>query len=550
MGYTVKDLISSNKFQGLQLISNNSGINREIKGARIIAVPDMEKFLGGGELLLTSLAVYEKLDECTMLSHLKELNKKQVSGFVVKRIQNTAHQNKLFETLLLFCNEHSIPVLEIPQKLSYWLIIKYLLLQIFNIEIAKAVYSKMVRDEFNRFFPERTSEYRSLDDLFDKAGRILGNPIALYDEDFHYMHSSTSEESDLIIADDYETYVPNIISRYEYMRQKRKNVEYIRKINILNQCTFYLVISEVNEPLREMDFITLDSLMPLLLHVLTQIITDKNTEKKFHKDLEYRLLNGSMSESEEDDAANLLKLGETEDYRVIICYLKPENYKDNFTVFQRKKMGVIEKAISDFVPREYIYCNMNQVIYIHKENRKEGRSDLRKKLEEFQRMIQDQLKEEKSKHEFLIGIGRKVKGYHKLKESLADSKRAIEYIEIIRKLVGDTNKTVVDCSRLGFFYVFANIKDEKQLRTYIPDTVHEIHQYDIQKNGELIDTLECYLNHKYSIRKTSELLGVHSRTVSYRLQKIVDLTGMDFDNIAEMLAVRNGIIILKILEQL
>mgnify|MGYP000903099158 CR=1 FL=1 len=61
--------------------------------------------------------------------------------------------------------------------------------------------------------------------------------------------------------------------------------------------------------------------------------------------------------------------------------------------------------------------------------------------------------------------------------------------------------------------------------------MHEIHQYDIQKNGELIDTLECYLNHKQSIRKTSELMGVHARTVSYRLQKIVKLTRIDFDNI-------------------
>ena len=80
--------------------------------------------------------------------------------------------------------------------------------------------------------------------------------------------------------------------------------------------------------------------------------------------------------------------------------------------------------------------------------------------------------------------------------------------------------------------------------------MHEIHQYDIQKNGELIDTLECYLNHKQSIRKTSELMGVHARTVSYRLQKIVKLTRIDFDNIVEMLAVRNVIIILKLLELL
>ena len=90
------------------------------------------------------------------------------------------------------------------------------------------------------------------------------------------------------------------------------------------------------------------------------------------------MLNGSLSEAEEEDVANLLKFGVTEDYRVITCYLKPENYKDNFTASQRKKMEDIEKAILDIVPKEYAYCNMNQVICIHKENRKEGKLDLRK----------------------------------------------------------------------------------------------------------------------------------------------------------------------------
>ena len=47
MGYTVKDLLESNKFPEMQLISDDSGIDREIKGVRIIEVADMEKFLGG-----------------------------------------------------------------------------------------------------------------------------------------------------------------------------------------------------------------------------------------------------------------------------------------------------------------------------------------------------------------------------------------------------------------------------------------------------------------------------------------------------------------------
>jgi hypothetical protein len=160
MNYTIKEFIESNKFPKMQLISDNSGINRVIRGVQILSVPNMEKFLGGGELLLTSLVVYEnQLNERIVLSHLEELNKKQVSG--------------------------------------------------------------------------------------------------------------------LIIAEDNEKFIPNILTQYEYIRQKRENIEYIKKINILDQSVFYLVISEVNEPLIELDFITLENVIINLLYILTQVVTEK-----------------------------------------------------------------------------------------------------------------------------------------------------------------------------------------------------------------------------------------------------------------------------------
>lgn len=160
MNYTIKEFIESNKFPKMQLISDNSGINRVIRGVQILSVPNMEKFLGGGELLLTSLVVYEnQLNERIVLTHLEELNKKQVSG--------------------------------------------------------------------------------------------------------------------LIIAEYNEKFVPNILTQYEYIRQKRETIEYIKKINILDQSVFYLVISEVNEPLIELDFITLENVIIKLLYILTQVVTEK-----------------------------------------------------------------------------------------------------------------------------------------------------------------------------------------------------------------------------------------------------------------------------------
>ena len=48
MNYTIKEFIESNKFPKMQLISDNSGINRVIRGVQILSVPNMEKFLVGG----------------------------------------------------------------------------------------------------------------------------------------------------------------------------------------------------------------------------------------------------------------------------------------------------------------------------------------------------------------------------------------------------------------------------------------------------------------------------------------------------------------------
>ena len=47
MGYTIKDFVESNHFEGLKLI-NQTGLDREIRGTRIIVVADMETYIAGG----------------------------------------------------------------------------------------------------------------------------------------------------------------------------------------------------------------------------------------------------------------------------------------------------------------------------------------------------------------------------------------------------------------------------------------------------------------------------------------------------------------------
>ena len=80
----------------------------------------------------------------------------------------------------------------------------------------------------------------------------------------------------------------------------------------------------------------------------------------------------------------------------------------------------------------------------------------------------------------------------------------MDYIRVIRKVIGDENRFVVDCSKLGFFRVFADIKDKDKLLSYVPESLQKLYEFDKQKNGELVDTLECFLNNKQSLKQTSK----------------------------------------------
>lgn len=543
MGYTVEDFIKSNEFSGIKIINNLYETNREIKGAQFISRADIE-ISGGGKLLLTSLRVYDNLDKNTVICHLEELNKKGVSGFIIKRRKDTVHQKELFELFIHFCDAHGIPVLELPHNISYWAVLKYVLCHAYDLDIAKYLYSEIVQDQINHFLLHERYDEQTIETFFKSLETMVGNSVSLYDENYHCIYPITGQKEFTIIGD--EKYVPHITTKHEYIRQKREYVEYIQKIDILNYCHYYLVVTEVNEPLSELDFVTLDNIITALFYLLAQDVTKKEMEIKYLRDLNYWLINGGMSDAEEDDASSLLDLSDTDEYRVVIFYLKPENKKEKNSIAQKNETKNLKKEMYHYLPKERIFYNTNHILYIYNEKDWKIKKEFRNTLEEIHKDIQDSLTRRNKKFELLIGIGKSVKGYHGLK----DSKAALEYIGLIREATGEKTKSIVDCAKLGFFQIFTNINDKEELRQYIPYSVIKLNKQDKKRNSELISTLECYLSNKQSIRKTSELMNVHPRTVSYRLSKIVDLTGIEFDNSAEILAVRNGIIILKILEQL
>ncbi len=533
----------------MKLISGESELEREIKGARILEVANMECFLSAGEILFTSLKAYENVEQQEFLKHLEGLKKKQISAFIVKRDQQTELQRIRFNILLQYAKSQQIPVIEIPKTMYYWGIIKHILTHIYDMETAKLTYFKTTHDSFGGT-TYLVDEKDSAEKIFALIYAMLENPVALYDEEYECLHSNDPTLSEFIMKEDAEVFAPDIITKYQYWHQKREQSEYIHKIDVFGHRSFYFVVTEQNKKMETLDFIALENIVVALRHIIMRSVMEENIAKQYHKDIEYRLLNGTLTELEKEEAAKILKLEKTDELRVVIFRVIPNNDEGKFTDKQRKELEIAEKMFLYRLQKDHVMRNTNQIIYIYKKHIGETKQEFRKKLEVLQSEVQEQLDQKDAEIDFLVGIGKKVIGYHDIKESFVDAKQALDYINVIRKIVGDSKRSIVDCSKLGFFQVFAEIKDKKKLWSYIPESLQIVYEYDKKKKKELIDTLECFMNNNQSYKKTSTAMFVHYRTITYRMKKIEEISGMDYENVTEMLAVRNGLIILRIMESL
>ena len=273
-------------------------------------------------------------------------------------------------------------------------------------------------------------------------------------------------------------------------------------------------------------------------------------KKTYQRDIIHNILNGLLSSKEMTEAAAQLGMKESDTYRVVDFHTIKKNVQRKYTKEQLHEVGVIEGELMHLLPDALIYRNMDQIVMIQQVDSNQTELEYQKEMEEVEDVIQRSILYRKKDTDFQIGIGKSVEGYQRLKESYHEASRAIKYIEIIRQVTGDKNKSVVHYSNLGFFQIFGEIDDVTELERYIPETLKKLYLYDDEHKGELITTLQMYLRNNQSIKKTAGAMFVHYRTISYRLEKIKQISGINFDNANEVLAVSNGLIIYKMLKEI
>ena len=333
-------------------------------------------------------------------------------------------------------------------------------------------------------------------------------------------------------------------------QMKGSCVQYVVKFAILSEVEIYITITEENRELTELDYMAIENAIINLQYGFLSEFAQDEVKKKYQRDIIHNILNGLLSSKEMTEAAAQLGMKESDTYRVVDFHTIKKNVQRKYTKEQLHEVGVIVGELTYLLPDALIYRNMDQIVMIQQVDSNQTELEYQKEMEEVEDVIQRSILYRKKDTDFQIGIGKSVEGYQRLKESYHEASRAIKYIDIIRLVTGDKNKSVVHYSNLGFFQIFGEIDDVTELERYIPETLKKLYLYDDEHKGELITTLQMYLRNNQSIKKTADAMFVHYRTISYRLEKIKQISGINFDDANEVLAVSNGLIIYKMLKEI
>lgn len=90
---------------------------------------------------------------------------------------------------------------------------------------------------------------------------------------------------------------------------------------------------------------------------------------------------------------------------------------------------------------------------------------------------------------------------------------------------------VLDYTDYSFYDLLFNYSGRIDLEDFCHPALQVLKNYDETNNSELYTTLDAYLKCNRNLGVTAESLYLHRNSISYRINRIVDITGIDLNDI-------------------
>ena len=132
-----------------------------------------------------------------------------------------------------------------------------------------------------------------------------------------------------------------------------------------------------------------------------------------------------------------------------------------------------------------------------------------------------------------VGVSRIVEGIPGLRRGVGQAIDAWNVGEHV-----DGKRSPFFYGDLGLYRFLVSLGAREELERFCDEVLGQLVQYDAAHNTELVHTLEVFFAKNANVSEAARALHAHRNTLNYRLQRIVDICGLDLNDAEARLALQ------------
>jgi PucR family transcriptional regulator, purine catabolism regulatory protein len=495
MALTVRDIVSIPGMP-LKLLAGDEGADRPVRWVHSSELEDPTAWLKGGELILTTgMGVGETVAK--QRAYIRRLIDAGVAGLGFGL--GFGHE-KTPRALVTEAGKHGFPLFEVPYPVPF-------------IAITEAVFTRVVAEQYDTLQRAVDAEHvltravlegagvegvaRSLADVVGGWALVLdlhGMPLAATDPD--------AEARRERIWDEVRTSRPEAATFSLTMLDEGFHV-WVQPVGAHGRIEAFLAVGTREQP-SQLDRIVAGHALSLFAIELAKSRAVAEAERRLQGDFFDELARGELPPA--DAARGLIRFGFTRDAGVFVVAVEPVD-------------GGIDSARLALAATDH--CS-----------RREGGFLISAGAEGISILLPASAALELP--EFVKGIGQRVDvelragaGSGVDAASVGRSLREARYALQICRLEGWQH---AGFEQLGTYRLLLSMTEPDALRAFADALLAPLDAYDADRGGDLLASLQAFLQHNARWETAASQLYVHRHTLRYRMRKVEELTGRDLTN--------------------
>lgn len=544
-GISLKQLLENEVLKGAEILAGKSGISRRITNVNVMEVPDIIEWVKAGEFLITT--AYSIKDNINVLLELiPKLNEKGVAGLGIKvgRYVREIPQNTID-----LADKLNFPIVQVPFNVSHTDVISIIL----NLVIEEQMGIHLKIEKFITEVMDIMMKGGTLNEIARKLYENIGHPVAIYENIGDSCEIiCDSEEDDVYAAVLNRRLIDKIINEQKNLNLKNTRIETdgiynestqvimgksIRRINIpiiIEKIQYgYIFIWIDKKELDLYDKLLIESYVHIIALNFVKKLSLSNMESKYRLEFFNNLLsNDGNRQNEAIESAKTFNFKLGLKYTALIIYfydyLKSKHIGLNKSNFNKNiitnSIAIIDRIIRGQKERILYVDKSDSIVILYGSEPAEKPELIKKKVICFCKSIEMELLRKFKEQRFKIGIGRAYIDTSKLNKSYEQAKVVVE------KFNKSNTENILHYDDLGLYAILCFDGIQGELVRFCNDTINPIIEYDKLNNTELVRTLRAYFECNGNMKKISKAMFMHYNTIVYRIQKIKDIVGVDFEN--------------------